>query len=57
MILRVLRGVNVLRGWQHRRGREHEIDRLIEQFHVLFQQLDQEKRQRSEGWYQQGIPE
>lgn len=36
----------VMQGWQDREVSRKDMDQLIAQFHALFQQIDQEKRQR-----------
>ena len=44
-LLSVLVGPRVVRRWQYTQ-RKRDIDRLVEQFYVLFRQLDQEKHSR-----------
>jgi hypothetical protein len=36
----------LMRWWQGRAVRRRDMDRLIQQFHALFRQIDQEKHQR-----------
>jgi hypothetical protein len=44
VLLGILLGYGVARAWQLRARKTHDIDRLIEQFQVLFRQIDQEKQ-------------
>ena len=46
VLLGVLFGYGMSRVRQLRTQKMGDIDRLIEQFHVLFRKIDQEKRQR-----------
>lgn len=36
----------LMRWWQGRAVQRRDMDRLIQQFHALFRQIDQEKHQR-----------
>ena len=45
-LLGVLVGPRVVQWWQRAQRRRRDIDRLVEQFYVLFRQLDQEKHSR-----------
>jgi hypothetical protein len=46
VLLGLLRRFRVLLGWQCRKRRRHDIDRLTEQFQALFREIDQGKNQR-----------
>jgi len=45
-LLGLLLCYRVMQGWQGREVSQRDMDQLIEQFHALFRQIDQEKHQR-----------